>query len=88
MILTEKLYSAGFNISGIEVEASDLVRIKFSDLKGLELVLNESYAKIEDGECSGEKLKEFKKLVESHYTLKDEIVSKDNDMFNQLLNAN
>ena len=85
--LTEKLHSAGFDISAIEVEASDMVRIKFADLNGLELILNESYAKIEDGECSNEKLQELKKLVGAHYTLKDEIVSKDKDMFNQLLNA-
>lgn len=88
LILTKKLYSAGFDISAIEVEASDMVRIKFIGFNGLEIILNESYAKIEDGDCSNEKLRELKELIETHYTLKDEISSKDGDIFNQLLNAN
>jgi hypothetical protein len=85
--LTEKLTNAGFEIVGIEIEASDIVRIKFTDLNGLELLVNDSYAMIKEGDCSKEKLLKFKKLVEKQYTIQDELESIDNDMFNKLLNA-
>ena len=85
--LTEKLTHAGFEIVGIEIEASDIVRIKFTDLNGLELLVNDSYAMIKEGDCSKEKLLKFKKLVEKQYTIQDELESIDNDMFNKLLNA-
>ena len=85
--LTEKLTNAGFEIVGIDVEASDIVRIRFTDLNGLELLVNDSYAMIKEGECSEEKLLKLKKLVEKQYTIKDELESIDNDMFNKLLNA-
>lgn len=85
--LTEILMNAGFEIVGIDVEASDIVRIRFTDLNGLELLVNDSFAMIKDGDCSKEKLQQFKKLVEKQYTLKDELESIDNDMFNKLLNA-
>ncbi len=85
--LTENLTNAGFEIVGIDVEASDIVRIRFTDLNGLELLVNDSFAMIKDGDCSKEKLKQLKKLVEKQYTLKDELESIDNDMFHKLLNA-
>ena len=87
IILTEKLTNAGFEIVGIEVEASDIVRIKFTDLNGLELLVNDSYAVIKEGECSDSKVQKLKKLVEKQYIIKDELESIDNDMFNKLLNA-
>ncbi len=85
--LTEKLYEAGFIIEGIDVEASDIVRIKFSGLEGLEVVINDSYAKIIEGDCSVKAITKLKNLLKHNYVLKDEIESIDNDMFNKLLNA-
>ncbi len=85
--LTEKLTKAGFEILGIDVEASDIVRIRFTDLNGLELLVNDSYAMIKEGECSKEKLQRLKVIIEKQYTIKDELESIDNDMFNKLLNA-
>ncbi|HUT81307.1 MAG TPA: hypothetical protein VMZ29_08905 [Candidatus Bathyarchaeia archaeon] len=85
--LTEKLYEAGFVIEGIDVEASDIIRIKFSGLAGLEVVINDTYAKIIEGDCSEKAIIKLKKLLKSNYVLKDEIESIDNDMFNKLLNA-
>lgn len=85
--LTEKLTNAGFEIVGIDVEASDIVRIRFTDLNGLELLVNDSYAMIKEGDCSKVKLQQFRKIIEKQYTIKDELESIDNDMFNKLLNA-
>ena len=85
--LTENLASAGFEISAMEVEAADLVRIKFHGTDGLELVVNESYAKIISGNCPSDQLAKIRKLVQKLYKLKDESESMDQDMFNKLLNA-
>ncbi|MBN1328631.1 MAG: hypothetical protein JXA54_04080 [Candidatus Heimdallarchaeota archaeon] len=85
--LTEKLYAAGFIIEGIDVEASDIIKIRFSGLAGLEVIINDSYAKIIEGDCSAKALAKLKKLLRANYVLKNEIESIDNDMFNKLLNA-
>ena len=85
--LTEYLASEGFEISGMEVETTELVRIKFNDSEGLELVVNDSYAMIIEGKCTGERLSKLRKLVKKLYTIKDGLESFEQDMFNQLLNA-
>ena len=83
--LTVKLTNAGFKISGLEVEASDLVRIRFQDLKGLELLVNSSFAKIDEGECTKDQIINLEKIVEKFYVIKNELISSDDDMFNKLL---
>ncbi|MHA1212240.1 MAG: hypothetical protein ACTSSH_07245 [Candidatus Heimdallarchaeota archaeon] len=85
--LTTKLHEAGFIIEGLEVEASDIVRFKFRGLKGLELLVNESYAKIEEGSCSKQSLEKLVKLLKKVYILKDEINSIEDDMYHKLANA-
>lgn len=84
--LTTNLATEGFVISGMEVEAIDLVRIKFENTNGLELIVNESYAKIIQGECEVKTLTKLRKLVSKFYKIKDDLESSD-DMFNKLLNA-
>ena len=44
--LTTSLASEGFSIAEMEVEGSDLVRIKFANHQGLELIVNSNDAKI------------------------------------------
>ncbi|NHJ05189.1 MAG: hypothetical protein EAX90_10215 [Candidatus Heimdallarchaeota archaeon] len=85
--LTENLATAGFEISGMEVEATDLVRIKFHGTDGLELIVNESYAKIIEGNCTSDKLSKIRKLVKQLYKLREESESMEQDMFKKLLNA-
>ncbi|MFW9922843.1 MAG: hypothetical protein ACFFDW_06085 [Candidatus Thorarchaeota archaeon] len=85
--LTTNLATEGFIISGMEVEAIDLVRIKFENSNGLELVVNENYAKIIQGECEVKKITKLRKLVGKFYKIKEELESSENDMFNKLLNA-
>ncbi|HUU89158.1 MAG TPA: hypothetical protein VMX17_15600 [Candidatus Glassbacteria bacterium] len=83
--LTITLASEGFTIAEMEVEGSDLVRIKFANHQGLELVVNSSEAKIIEGSCSGKILQNLIKLVKKQYAIKDHVESIDQDMFNKLL---
>ncbi|NHJ47936.1 MAG: hypothetical protein FK733_09120 [Asgard group archaeon] len=85
--LTEKLLKAGFQIEGIEVESREMVRIKFMDIKGLELLVNGDFAKITAGECKQTELKKLEKIIKKDYTLKDNLDAFEEDMFSKLLNA-
>ena len=85
--LTSELATAGFSIAEMEVEGSDLVRIKFANHQGLELIVNSNDAKIIEGSCTGKILQNLIKLVKKQYMIKDEIKSIDEDMFNKLLSG-
>ena len=85
--LTTNLASEGFSIAEMEVEGSDLVRIRFANHQGLELIVNSNDAKIIEGSCAGEILQNLIKLVKKQYTIKDEVTSIDEDMFNKLLSG-
>ncbi|MHA1187255.1 MAG: hypothetical protein ACTSSK_10345 [Candidatus Heimdallarchaeota archaeon] len=85
--LTYELASEGFSIAEMEVEGSDLVRIKFANHQGLELIVNNNDAKIIEGSCAGKILQDLIKLVKKQYTIKDEVKSIDEDMFNKLLSG-
>ena len=87
IILTENLAAEGFNISEMEMEQSDLIRIKFDNCDGLEIIVNNDFAKIEQGKCSKDRFQKLSDIVKLLYTLRDEIESIDNDIFNKLLNA-
>ena len=82
--LTQDLAEAGYAIIGMEVEATDLVRIKFQGLDGLELVINEHFASIIEGNCSEKVVKIITKIVQNRYKIKDSLEA---DMFSNLLNA-
>ena len=86
--LTQKLTSAGFTIAEIDVENRDIVRIKFADLNGLEILVNENFAKIEQNECPKDRIKQLEQIIQQLYKLSDEIISSDDDMFQKLLHAN
>ncbi|MHA1126106.1 MAG: hypothetical protein ACTSSB_16910 [Candidatus Heimdallarchaeota archaeon] len=83
--LTVTLASEGFAIAEMEVEGSDLVRIKFANHQGLELIVNSNEAKIIEGTCSGKILQNLIKLVKKKYAITDHVESIDQDMFNKLL---
>jgi hypothetical protein len=85
--LTQKLMNAGYQIEGIDVESRDMVRIKFKDIKGLELLVNGSLAMIEAGECQKGKLKQLKEILKADYKLVDDLEAFEEDIFTNLLNA-
>ena len=88
ILLTESLTSAGFKISGMIVESTELVRIKFEDLNNVELVVNGSAAIIENDDCDKEKLEQLKQLVsQQEYSLQKEFTPEAQDIFDNLLNA-
>ena len=82
--LTQELSKAGYAIVGLEVESTDLVRIKFQGLDGFELVVNKSHAKIIEGDCSPKVIKLITKIVQSRYKINDNL---EPDIFSNLLNA-
>lgn len=87
LALTQKLTNAGFNIEGMEVEAKDIVRIKFADLKGLQLIVNNTAAKIEEENCPEKTLNKIKKILQGDFELKETLASAEEDMFQSLLDA-
>jgi len=86
--LTKNLFNAGFAIEGLNIESNDLVIINFNGLNGLELIINNCNAKIKKGKCSKEKYLKIKEIVESLYTIKENLEPEETDMFTDLLNAN
>lgn len=82
--LTQELSKAGYAIIGLEVESTELVRIKFQGLDGLELIVDEHYAKIIEGDCAPKVIKMITKIVQSRYKIKDNL---EPDIFSNLLNA-
>ncbi|MHA1630098.1 MAG: hypothetical protein ACTSXO_10440 [Candidatus Heimdallarchaeota archaeon] len=87
LTLTQKLTNAGFTIQGMEVEAKDIVRIKFVDLKGLQLVVNSTAAKIEEGNCPEKVLTKIKEILGTDFEIKETLESSEEDMFQSLLDA-
>jgi hypothetical protein len=84
--LTENLSQEGFKIKGIEVENNGIVRIKFLETDNLEVLVNNSSAKIKNGNCSKNTLTKLEKIVKKHYKIEKEIEPK-SDIFSKLLNA-
>jgi len=87
MDFTINLATAGFTIEEMEVEGSDLVRIKFANHQGLEVIVNNYDAKIIEGSCSGKILQNLIKLVKKQYAIKDDVESIDQDIFFKLLSG-
>jgi len=87
MTLTQKLTKAGFTIEGMEVEAKDLVRIKFADLHGLQLLVNSTAAMIECGNCPEQLVTKIREILKADFELKDVLEPAEDDMFQKLMDA-